>query len=359
MTFTYDNSPLVFAHGYTPRRLSLARFRGGVSSGAKRKESAHGGAIVNGGRLRSKAVCSACARSLSSPPLRGRREEGVSTPQRWCRWRSGFLLEGDGGEVAECRVSTLGVVEAFDEVERRPFGFGPVDEASAIEQLTFKGGEEALAHGVVVAVTHRTHRRTDAGVAAMATEFRRGVLTPLIGVMNDAASWPSPLDSHVQRFEHDLGVQPRTHRPANDLPAPDVQDDGQKVEAGNGRQIRDVGDPELIWPAGGELPINQVGGRSGRRIKARGAEGFSPAAPHRVRDANQASHSLPPDALSFVSQLGMNSRGSVRSAGLPMNVDDAPAQRLIVTSSFRRSSAPPCVVPARRHSPHTAHSHDS
>src|SRR5258708_14086376 len=168
----------------------------------------------------------------------------------------------------------------------------------------------------------------------------------MIGVTQAAASWPWPRASHVQGLETNLGVQPRTHRPANDLPAPDVQDDGQKVEAGNGRQIRDVGDPELIWPAGGELPINQIGGRSGRRITARGAERLSPADPHRVRDAHQASHSLPPDALSFVSQLGMNSRGSVRSAGLPMNVDDAPAQPLIVTPSFVRSSSPPCGVPA-------------
>src|SRR5216684_9099795 len=133
--------------------MSLPRFRGRVSSWASSKESADAGVMVHGARLRSKAVRSAFARCLSSSPLGGRIEEGVSTPQRWCRRRSGFLFEGDGGEVAECRVSTLGVVEAFDEVEHRPFGFGPVDETSAIEQLTFEGGEEALAHGVVVAVT--------------------------------------------------------------------------------------------------------------------------------------------------------------------------------------------------------------
>src|SRR5260221_2827858 len=108
MTFTYDNSPLVFAHGYTPRRLSLARFRGRVSSWASSKESADAGAMVHGARLKSKAVCSAFARSLSSSPLRGRIEEGVSTPQRWCSWGSGVLLAGDVGEVGDRRVSTLG-----------------------------------------------------------------------------------------------------------------------------------------------------------------------------------------------------------------------------------------------------------
>ena len=76
----------------------------------------------------------------------------MSTLQRTCSIE--LLLEGDGGEVAERRVSALGVVEAFDEVEHSQFGFGSVDKTRAIEQLALERGEEALAHGVVVAVTH-------------------------------------------------------------------------------------------------------------------------------------------------------------------------------------------------------------
>ena len=65
----------------------------------------------------------------------------------------------------------MGVVPALDEIEdchaRLDLGLG----TTPVKQLAFEGGEEALAHGVVETVAHRTHGRPHAGLA---TAFAKG-----------------------------------------------------------------------------------------------------------------------------------------------------------------------------------------
>jgi|ERR1700730_718598 hypothetical protein len=63
-------------------------------------------------------------------------------------------------------------------------------EAVAVEQLAREGGEEALTEGIVVGIPDAPHGRSDARLAAAEPEGDRGVLTPLIGVM-DHGGWPS------------------------------------------------------------------------------------------------------------------------------------------------------------------------
>ena len=49
-------------------------------------------------------------------------------------------------------------------------------EAVPADKLAFEGGEEALAHGVVIFVADRTHRGTHTCIAAAMAELNRGVL---------------------------------------------------------------------------------------------------------------------------------------------------------------------------------------
>ena len=70
-------------------------------------------------------------------------------------------------------------------------------------------------------------------------------------------------ERHVERVEDEVGAQVRRHRPADDATAPRVEDDGQVQEAGPGRDVRDVGDPELIGTGGDELALDQIGCRPG------------------------------------------------------------------------------------------------
>jgi hypothetical protein len=52
-------------------------------------------------------------------------------------------------------------IEALDELEHRDPRFGLRLEPAPVEKLAFQCGEEALAHGIVVGVSDRAHRRTN------------------------------------------------------------------------------------------------------------------------------------------------------------------------------------------------------
>src|SRR5688572_21036710 len=70
------------------------------------------------------------------------------------------------------------------------------------DQLHFERGEERLGDRVVVAVTHRAGGRDQAGCPEVLAERQGGVLAPSIAVMDEARSWPPPLESEPEGGEH-------------------------------------------------------------------------------------------------------------------------------------------------------------
>ena len=162
------------------------------------------------------------------------------------------------------------VVEALDEVEDREVRVTRILEAGAVDQLALERGEEALGHRVVVRAADAAHRGTDAGEPAARAEGDRGVLTAAIGVMDESSERLALVDRHLERGEHELGAQVRRHRPAHDLAAEDVEHDRQVEEARAGRDVRDVGDPELVGLGGGEVTLDQVRHPGDARVRHRG-----------------------------------------------------------------------------------------
>src|SRR5207253_1193828 len=73
-------------------------------------------------------------------------------------------------------MATGGIVPPLDVAEDRHPGLGLRCEPVACQQLTFQCGEEALAHGVVVGVTDRSHGWTHAGFPAAAAKRQRCIL---------------------------------------------------------------------------------------------------------------------------------------------------------------------------------------
>ncbi len=76
-----------------------------------------------------------------------------------------------------------GVVEALDEAEDFPPCGLAGRESLLVEEFAFERREETLAHGVVVRVARRSHRLTDAGLAAKIAESDRRVLRSLDALM--------------------------------------------------------------------------------------------------------------------------------------------------------------------------------
>lgn len=89
------------------------------------------------------------------------------------------------------------VVPAFNEAEDFPTRGCVRIESGAIDEFAFEGGEEALAHGVVVAISDRSHGGSDTSFKTAFSECDRGVLAPLVGVVDDIIG--SPLfEGHVE-----------------------------------------------------------------------------------------------------------------------------------------------------------------
>ena len=196
------------------------------------------------------------------------------------------------------------IVEAFDERERRIARLGLRLEAVPREKLAFEGGEEALAHGIVVCVADRTHRGAHARVTAAVTELDRGVLRTLVGVMDHACGSPRQ-KRQVQSVKYQLRGERGGHRPADNAATVRIEHHGEIEKPRPGRDVGDVGDPEPIRRFRREIALDQV-----RRLSAtilhRG--GDEPASAHTGETGlrHQSRHPLAPNISTLGRELGMN-----------------------------------------------------
>ena len=87
-----------------------------------------------------------------------------------------FPFVFDGRKIAQGRMAAGRVVEAFDEVKDGDPRRAVRSETAPIDQLAFEGGEETLAHRIVVGVADRACRWTNGGFLAASAESDRRVL---------------------------------------------------------------------------------------------------------------------------------------------------------------------------------------
>src|ERR1700741_5148923 len=133
-------------------------------------------------------------------------------------------------------MAASGIVPALDVAEDRHPGLALRCEPATCQQLTFQCGEEALAHGVVVGVTDRSHGWAHAGVPAAAAERQRCILGALVAVVDDIARL-ALTDRHLQCRQDQLGPQMRLYRPADDPTAEHTEHDSETQEAGHCRYL--------------------------------------------------------------------------------------------------------------------------
>lgn len=149
------------------------------------------------------------------------------------------------------------IVLALDELEDGEFCLGPCPKAAAIKELAFESCEEAFSHRVVVAVADGAARGADIHLSAALAEGESGVLTALIGVMNDI-SRPPLIVRHLERVEDQGRLQVRRHRPADNAAAEGVEHYGEIEKASPRRHVGDVGHPELVRGICREVALDEV-----------------------------------------------------------------------------------------------------
>jgi len=90
-----------------------------------------------------------------------------------------------------------------------------------------------------------------------------GVLAAGVGVVHQAgqvehAALPAGPDGVLERVEHEFGGHAGGGAPAHDHPGEHVDDEGDVDRAGPGRDIGEIGDPQLVRRGRGEVPVDQI-----------------------------------------------------------------------------------------------------
>ncbi len=134
------------------------------------------------------------------------------------------------------------------------------------------------------------------------------------------------------------------HAPADDARGESVDDEGDVDEAGPGRDVAEVADPQRVRPRRLELALHLVE-RTGRRAVA--DRRLQPLAPHRALQthvAHQARHRAPRDVLALPLQLPPHCAHPVDLEVLVECALDPVAQNRIASNTGRRCVR---IAPAR------------
>jgi hypothetical protein len=129
-------------------------------------------------------------------------------------------------------------------------------------------------------------------------------------------------------------------------------------KAGPGRDVGDVGDPELVRLFGREVAIDQVGRWPAPLVADRRAGEAPPADAGEAGRAHQALDPLAPDADAGFHEIGMDARGAIGPARAVVEGRDPLGKRGVGKRPRRRRPAAAGVKAAARHAERGAHRGD-
>src|SRR5262247_2704851 len=127
-----------------------------------------------------------------------------------------------------------------------------------VNDLGLEQSDDRLSESIVVRVADAADRRLDAGLLQALSVTNREILASPVAMMNHAFR----IGTSPQRLLKRIQDQVRMHR-AGDTPSDDaarkhIDDESHVDEPRPGRDVCEIGDPELIRPNGGELALDQI-----------------------------------------------------------------------------------------------------
>ena len=162
-------------------------------------------------------------------------------------------FEVGGGHPPGTRVSPVWIVPGFDPIEHGKTGLARGSEGGPAQEFALERGEEALAEGIVIAVTDRAHAGPGVGFLV---PFQ-GVLASLVPVVGDAAG-SALLRSQFRGTEHQLRAEVTLRRAAHHAAARDVQSHRRIEESLPFRDESDVRHPEYVGSVGDKVATHEI-----------------------------------------------------------------------------------------------------
>jgi hypothetical protein len=143
---------------------------------------------------------------------------------------------------------------------RQLHGFLGFPRPSAMDQLGLVEPIDGFCQSVVIAVAFAADRGLDASFSQPLGVPDADVLRASVAVAYQAsvALGLPGIQGLLQRIEHEVRAHRTAHPPAHDTTGEHVDDEGHVQPALPGRYVREVDDPQLVWPLGPELPVDPV-----------------------------------------------------------------------------------------------------
>src|ERR1700722_18898007 len=110
------------------------------------------------------------------------------------------------------------IIKSFQVFENSDARFGMGFEGAFHQQFAFQGRKEALRHRIIETIPDRSHGWSYPELATTIAEGNRGVLSTLVGVVDDLMRQSLCIRS-VQRAQHQLRSEMILQRPTHDAPA--------------------------------------------------------------------------------------------------------------------------------------------
>jgi hypothetical protein len=144
----------------------------------------------------------------------------------------------------------------------------------------------------------------------------------VVGVVDEAGERPPAGERQLERLNDELCAHVRVHRPADDRPREAVGDRGEVELALVGRDLLDVGCPQLVGPGGGEVATDEVVGGHDARHAHRRAGPAAHVGPLEARRDHQPLDALAPHAHAPFAELGMDARRAIQAAAGGVDAPD-------------------------------------
>jgi hypothetical protein len=136
----------------------------------------------------------------------------------------------------------------FDRFQRAP-GSAPLNDFRFVEPY------HRFREGIVVRIAAAADRRRDARIGEPFGVAHRQVLRSPITMVDQRRGGRSAIIERLLKcIEHEVGLQRRRDSPADNPAREDVDDERRVNKATPRRDVREVGDPELIRPGRCEVP---------------------------------------------------------------------------------------------------------
>src|SRR5262245_18783437 len=221
----------------------------------------------------------------------------------------------------------------------------------AIPELALEGGDEALRHGVVVAIAFPAHAAGDGVCSQDCLVVLAGVGATLVRVVQQSHVGAAALQGHLERLDGQVPIVHRAERPAHDETGVQIQDRGQvQLAAAGDHKLRRVPDPELIRNSRLEaLPQEIARHRLVVVTHRRGLETLARPR-HQPFKAHQARHTLAADLDLLLDQVLPDPRAAIALPAPLKRRSDQDTKASILLGMGRLRPCLPSVEPARRHS---------